>query len=451
MTPVASVATPAEQHASAPRRRGHFSVPRRSGLYLLGGLLLLAAIPILATVRILDQNALRNAHARADAALRLELEGGVNRIGRLGDEASARADDLVRSSEVQDAYINADTDAIARLARRNPGVVFNLEGRRVAGRKPPVALTRRLWLTVNGRRIGSLVTTVALDQSLVARLREPTPHARSDRLLIVRDGAIIGTGTRFSLEGETVGWHGTRYRGLFTPIPDGEGAQLLAIRPNASIEATVRPYQQRILYAAIGSFAMLVLVSLMFGRPILRALGDFRKIASQAATDALTGLANRRSFDEELALEWRRSDRIGESLALIFADIDDFKQINDTHGHQVGDLVLAKIGAVIAARVRQIDFAARYGGEEFAVLAPETDLAGARSLAQRLRRDLMKARVQLPAGGELRVTASFGVAAKGELGRPEELITVADYALYEAKRRGKNRVSTRRPRVSEAA
>ena len=83
-----------------------------------------------------------------------------------------------------------------------------------------------------------------------------------------------------------------------------------------------------------------MLVGLLFGGPILRSLGDFRRVVSQAATDSLTGLANRWSFDEELALEWRRAHRIGDELSLVLLDLDDFKQVNDTYGHQAGDAVL---------------------------------------------------------------------------------------------------------------
>src|SRR5439155_10115564 len=99
-------------------------------------------------------------------------------------------------------------------------------------------------------------------------------------------------------------------------IPDTAVVRLLALRPDQAIEANVAPYRQRIRYAAFGSFALLVLVALMFAGPLLRTLGDFRRVASQATTDGLTGLANRRSFDEELALEWRRAHRIGDSLGL---------------------------------------------------------------------------------------------------------------------------------------
>jgi diguanylate cyclase (GGDEF)-like protein len=196
-----------------------------------------------------------------------------------------------------------------------------------------------------------------------------------------------------------------------------------------------------VLFAGLGSFALLLLVGILFGRPILRTLGDFRTVASQAATDDMTGLANRRSLEEELVLEWRRAERIGSPLALVLADIDDFKAINDTWGHQAGDHVLRRVGQVFASGVRQVDFAARYGGEEFAVLVPETDLAGAIQLAERLRVALQEAVIELPSGHAISVTSSFGVAVKEGLKRPEQIVAAADENLYEAKRFGKNRVS----------
>jgi diguanylate cyclase (GGDEF)-like protein len=404
-----------------------------------------------ATVRILDQSALRNARAQADSTLRLELEAGVRRAGQLGDDAGAEADDLVRSPTTAQAFILGNVRAIRGLARRHPTLVFTLHGRTVAGNRPKAAITRTVWLTVNGNRVGSIVGAVALNQRLGARLLRGADHGRSDRMLVVRDDRLLGTKRRLKLDGDTVELHGKRYRALFTPIPNGHGARLLALRPTETIDASVRPYQHRIFYAALGSFAMLVLLAFLFAQPILRMLGDFRRVASQAATDSLTSLANRRSFDEELSLEWRRADRVEAPLSLILADVDNFKQINDTHGHQVGDQVLARVGEVLRAHVRQVDFAARYGGEEFAVLLPETELNGARALAQRLRRDLNRARITLPDGTELGVTASFGVATKGELAKAEEMIAAADHALYEAKRAGKDRVSTKRPRVSKAA
>jgi diguanylate cyclase (GGDEF)-like protein len=451
MAPAAtSVATSVDEKSGRPRRP-QLNASRRSALYLVGGLLLLAAIPIVATVRILDQNAVRNARARADATLRLELEGATRRIGQLSDDAGAAADDFVRSPKIAHSFIVRDDAAIRELARSHPNLVFRLDGRTIAGRRPKVGITRTVWLTLNGHRIGSITGTVSLDQALGGKLLRAAPHGSTDRLLVVRDGAVVGTKSRIRLDHTTVVLNGKRYRALLTPIQNGNGAQFLALRPAKTIEDGIWPYRRRIRFAALGSFALLALMSLLFARPILRTLNDFRRVASQAKTDSLTSLANRRSFDEELALEWRRSDRVGATLSLILVDIDNFKQVNDTYGHQVGDLVLTKIGEVLAARVRQLDFAARYGGEEFAVLLPETERDGARSLAQRLRKDIVSARVPLADGRELGVTASFGIAEKSGFERAEDMIAAADHALYDAKKRGKNRVATRRAPSPQAA
>ena len=413
--------------------------------------MLAAGIPVIATVRILDSNALGNERARADSSLRAQLQSAGQTLARLGDDASNRADDLSRSAVVQHAFLTADRRTLRRLASREPGIVFYLQGERVAGKRPPVALARSVSLTLNGRQVGTVEAAVALDRRLDAHLLRAASHARGDMLLVVRKGVAVATGEHFGVDRQTVTLGGTRYRGGLAPVPNATGVSLLALRPEATIEANVRPYQQQVMYAAAGSFALLMLLGLLFGRPILRTLGDFRHVASQAVTDPLTGLANRRSFDEELALEWRRAERVGETLALVLLDIDDFKSINDRFGHQQGDEVLRKVGEVLGAGVRQVDLAARYGGEEFAVIVPETELGDAAKVADRLRRELAKARIALPDGTELRVTGSFGVAVKGDLARAEELITAADEALYEAKRGGKNRVAPALAPEPEAA
>jgi diguanylate cyclase (GGDEF)-like protein len=134
------------------------------------------------------------------------------------------------------------------------------------------------------------------------------------------------------------------------------------------------------------------------------------------------------------------SDRVGDSLAFVILDLDNFKQVNDTHGHQAGDAVLRQVGQVLLGGVRQVDLAGRYGGEEFALILPETDMPGALRLAERLRTMLEATAVELPDGKTLKVTASFGVALNDELPSADELVAVADEALYVAKRAGKNRV-----------
>ncbi|TML56938.1 MAG: GGDEF domain-containing protein [Actinobacteria bacterium] len=169
-------------------------------------------------------------------------------------------------------------------------------------------------------------------------------------------------------------------------------------------------------------------------------------VKRQAVTDELTGLANRRSFRESLDTELLRAERFGNGLALIVADLDDFKDVNDLFGHQVGDEVLRVFSEVLQGRIRGIDLAARLGGEEFAILLPETDALGAEALAENLR--LAVAELAVPAGeAQVHITASFGVAAFPESHNADELMTAADLALYGAKRQGKDRVVTVNPEM----
>jgi diguanylate cyclase (GGDEF)-like protein len=163
-----------------------------------------------------------------------------------------------------------------------------------------------------------------------------------------------------------------------------------------------------------------------------------RLVARQASTDGLTELANRREFEDSLANEISRAERFGGTLALILADLDNFKQVNDRFGHQAGDEVLRSFADILRETVRDIDVAARYGGEEFAILLPQTDIGGAEALAERLR-EAVESRAMAEAHDEpVTVTSSFGVASFPEAGTGPGLFGAADEALYRAKRAGKN-------------
>lgn len=165
-------------------------------------------------------------------------------------------------------------------------------------------------------------------------------------------------------------------------------------------------------------------------------------LARQAVTDELTQLANRRRFDEELAHEVNRVLRFGGPLSLVVADLDDFKQINDTYGHQVGDKALRAFAETLRRGIRAVDIAARRGGEEFAVILPGTALPEARAVAERLRRAFASVRIPVPGSEPLALTASFGAAEYLPGSAPADLFSAADAALYEAKALGKNRVRT---------
>ena len=165
-------------------------------------------------------------------------------------------------------------------------------------------------------------------------------------------------------------------------------------------------------------------------------------VERQALVDGLTGLANRRHCEEELEAELLRAERLGGATALVFADLDDFKAVNDLHGHPAGDAVICAFAELLRESVREIDTPGRFGGEEFVLLLPGTDAAGAASVAERVRAALAERVIVTPGGAAIRITASFGVATAPPLARAAELISAADRALYDAKRAGKNRVGT---------
>ncbi|MBI5179530.1 MAG: diguanylate cyclase [Nitrospinae bacterium] len=183
-------------------------------------------------------------------------------------------------------------------------------------------------------------------------------------------------------------------------------------------------------------------------KELLDALEQLRKangiLRRLSAIDGLTGLANRRNFDEFMEKEWRRALRDAKPVSLIMIDIDHFKAYNDTYGHQGGDDCLKKVAAVIIENVkRPADLAARYGGEEFVVVLPDTKTKGAEELAEQLRKSLQA--VGIPHARNTAapvVTISLGVATLlPERGLPpSELVARADKALYAAKDGGRNQV-----------
>ncbi|OGQ88624.1 MAG: hypothetical protein A2512_07280 [Deltaproteobacteria bacterium RIFOXYD12_FULL_56_24] len=161
-----------------------------------------------------------------------------------------------------------------------------------------------------------------------------------------------------------------------------------------------------------------------------------RELELLSVTDRLTGLGNRNKLDERLADELARSRRNGTAFALVMLDIDHFKAVNDTYGHQAGDEVLAATAALLRQHSRATDVVGRWGGEEFMLLCPETDANGGMFLAEQLRACVEEAR--FPVIG--RITASFGVAAFRPADDEEALLRRADDALYRAKGKGRNRV-----------
>jgi len=165
-----------------------------------------------------------------------------------------------------------------------------------------------------------------------------------------------------------------------------------------------------------------------------------RIVERQALVDGLTGIANRRQCEESLASEIAQADRLGTPLTLVLADLDDFKAVNDIHGHAVGDDVLREFAAVLKTTLRDSDLAGRWGGEEFLLLLPGADAEGGANLAERVRAGLAERSFLGRDGEVVTVTCSFGVAQLSAGATDRELFAAADQGLYRAKREGKNRV-----------
>lgn len=227
-----------------------------------------------------------------------------------------------------------------------------------------------------------------------------------------------------------------------TPLPSGTRSLVaIPVRRSESeptIGVLVLGRDQRNGFSITDSHAAQDLATIAAGA--LDTAWAWQDATLSAKTDQLTGLPNRRAFEEEFARMIAETDRYGREAALVIVDVDHFKQVNDTYGHDAGDQVLKAIGATLLAMARTTDKVARLGGEELAMLLPHTDREGALEAAERCRKAIEGLEVRTNVGS-VRVTASFGVALYQERsGAAGALFDRADQALYSAKHGGRNRV-----------
>ncbi|MFI5228928.1 MAG: diguanylate cyclase [Gemmatimonadales bacterium] len=260
---------------------------------------------------------------------------------------------------------------------------------------------------------------------------EPGFHVTADSLV----GRVCVEGLRLVLEDAAPAViDGCPYGGL--PRPIGSAAIIPIIETDHAIGAIVVEGKMPgdVSQHEARNVGLLAAVA----RGPLEIVWEIEEVSLRARTDPLTGLANRRHFDEQLRRVVTETDRFGGACSLILLDLDQFKQVNDRFGHEAGDAVLKHVARLLSETVRAVDLCARYGGEEIGVLLPQTAEQGAVELAERLRATL-EARPSLYAGRPIGVTASFGVATyPAPVPSGELLVASADKALYEAKASGRN-------------
>jgi diguanylate cyclase (GGDEF)-like protein len=258
-----------------------------------------------------------------------------------------------------------------------------------------------------------------------------TVTCREGTLLLIDDTSKMDPSTSLFFDGDG-GWP----RGTLAIVPLKLEERVMGAIVVASAMPDALPREEARNVQLLGALAA----------NSLEMVWEMEEVSRRARTDALTGLANRRAFDEQLETLLAQSDRFGHQVSLILADVDNFKSVNDTWGHEVGDIVLQSIAKTLSDGVRAVDVCSRFGGEEIAILLPQTALQGAVELADRLRK-AVEARPILAQGNEISVTISCGVSCypDGVLTK-EALFAAADRALYEAKSAGRNCVKAAAPK-----
>ncbi|MFI5310149.1 MAG: diguanylate cyclase [Gemmatimonadales bacterium] len=338
---------------------------------------------------------------------------------------------------------------VARQNRQMRALVRNAQELQVTGEQEE--LERRIAESVLEASGATFVALVAWDGALRrgavrhATAHYPRPVPQPDQL--VEPGSLVGTAC---LDGTPRLWEDARALAGREPLYAVGGSTplsgTLAILPLQRTTVTLGALvigsdEPGVIRQSDLRTAKLIA---QLAASALEAAWEIEEVSRRSRTDQLTGLWNRRHFDEELRRALDQTDRFGGTCTMVVIDLDHFKQVNDTHGHEAGDEVLKAVADVMSELVRTTDVCARIGGEEFCLILPQTLLAGAVELAERLRARIETSSVRWK-GREVRVTASFGVATyDAGSGQPRRarLFEAADGAMYTAKREGRNCVRT---------
>jgi diguanylate cyclase (GGDEF)-like protein len=383
-----------------------------------------AIFPIACVSYVIVRDEVRNVTRNIDFETRDAAQTAQARFTRLLDRRQLQAVTAAASPRLQAGISRDDRRQLERFADRND-LLVEVDGQSY-GRRLRHAFRARAQLVGHDGSIGSVVAQLPADGKTLQRLSAGAPEG-------VELGYVHPGGPRPAGRGET--------------LPLAQRVGIRAYVPSATESHRQNAAYLRVVEAGLLALVALMVLTLLLARPLLRAFRWTEEQASEARIDALTGLANRRALEEILAAEISRAHRFAHQLAVVLLDLDRFKEINDSFGHAAGDVMLRAVSRLLTSLARQGDTVARWGGEEFVVVLPETDLAGARRFAERLRRT-----IEAHAVGEMRTSASCGVATMLPDDTVEDLLGAADQALYQAKSNGRNRTESavRSPRTTAA-
>jgi diguanylate cyclase (GGDEF)-like protein len=420
---------------------------------LIASILVASLLPFLAAWWIANAYVADQSRSNADVRLTFSARSAAREATALLATTRERALELARSPALQRAARRHDRAALFRILR--PGEAVNLPGGRNGkpvvggiwvGRRVSGAPAVRVGVTAGGRRLATVSVSTPVGQGLLDHVRRTALAVTGDELALTRGGVVVaGPAT---LRGATLGADGRlriggrAFRAKSVALPGYDPpARIVAAADGSGGGDDPGALRRRLTIAALVSLLAIGLSAAALARPLLRSLNRVASVAEQAMLDPLTGTANRRGFERALEVELERSARRGHPCALVTVDLDDFKLVNDRHGHGVGDDVLVMLAERLRDSVRSADMVARLGGEEFALLLPETGLTGALAVAERARAAFAASRIRVKGAEPLAVTASFGAADFPASPDRMSLMRDADQALYTAKRLGKNRVA----------
>jgi diguanylate cyclase (GGDEF)-like protein len=420
---------------------------------LIASILIASLLPFFTAWWIANAYVADQARSNADVRLTFSARSAAREASALLATTRARALELARTPKLQRAARRGDRPAVARLL--GPGEAVYLPASRRGGKTIPAAWVGqrvngapavRVGVTATGRRLATVSVSAPVGQALLDRVRRTALAVTGDELALTRAGVVVAGPT--SLQGAKLGLDGRlqkagdTFRAESVVLPGYKPPVRIVAAADGSVAGDdLGALRSRLTIAALVSLLAIALYAAALARPLLRSLNRVALVAEQAMLDPLTGAANRRGFERALEVELERSTRRGHPCALVIVDLDDFKLVNDRHGHGVGDEVLVLLADRLRDSVRSADTVARLGGEEFALLLPETSLSGALAVAERARSAFAAGGMRLKGGERLTVTASFGAADFPASPDRTSLMRDADQALYTAKRLGKDRVA----------